>query len=103
MGSFRSRAFDALDLEIIDRVYEAARAELEAQDPFRDREKDGDPGEALRKRLFALATPGKVDLDTLCNKVLTSMREPSMPAPEPTDKSELAAPVPDADARSGPA
>ena len=37
MGSFkRHRAFDPLDLEIIDRVYEAAWAQLEAREIDRD-------------------------------------------------------------------
>ena len=35
------RAFHPLDLEIMDRVYEAAWAALEARDPFRDTDKDG--------------------------------------------------------------
>lgn len=74
MGPFkRPRVFLPLDLEIIDRVYEAAWAQIEARDPFRDRSKDGERQDALRKRLFALVTPGLVDFDTLCDKVLASM------------------------------
>ena len=43
MGSFKHpHAFDPLDLEIIDRVYEAAWAQVEARDPSRDRQKDGE-------------------------------------------------------------
>jgi hypothetical protein len=37
MGSFKP-----LDLEILDRVYEAAWAALQALDPFRDTDKDGE-------------------------------------------------------------
>ena len=71
MSSFKEpRVFDPLDLEIIDRVYEAACAQLEAREPFRDREKDGEWEEALRKLVFALVTPGKVDFDSLCDRVL---------------------------------
>jgi hypothetical protein len=74
MGPFkRPRAFDPLDLEIIDRVYEAAWAQLEAREPFRDREKDGERGEALRKRVFTFASSGKVDFDALCDKVLANV------------------------------
>ena len=74
MGSFkRPRAFDPLDLEIIDRVYEAAWAQLEAREPFRDREKDGERGEALRKLVFAVARSGKIDFDALCDQVLAYM------------------------------
>ena len=37
MGSYKhTRVFDPLELEIIDRVYEAAWAQLEAREPFRD-------------------------------------------------------------------
>jgi hypothetical protein len=57
MGSFKhQRAFDPLDLEIIDRVYEAAWAKLEACEPFRDRERDLERQEALRKQIMACAT-----------------------------------------------
>jgi hypothetical protein len=38
LGSFKHpHAFDPLDLEIIDRVYEAAWAQVEARDPVRSR------------------------------------------------------------------
>jgi hypothetical protein len=80
MGSFkRPRGFDPLDLEIIDRVYEAAWAQLEAREPFRDREKDGERGEMLRKLVFASASSGNLDFDTLCDTVLTNM--PVTPVP----------------------
>ena len=92
MGSFK-RSFDPFDLEIIDRVYEAAWAQLEAREPFRDREKDEEREEQLRKRLFAFAFPGRVDFDSLLEKVLASMPEPSMHALEPTNKPEVVAPV----------
>ena len=71
MGSLkRSRVFGPLDLEIIDLVYEAAWAQVEARDPFRDRRMDGERRDALRKWMFALATPGSVDFDTLCDKAI---------------------------------
>jgi hypothetical protein len=72
----RPQAFGPLDLEIIDRVYEAAWAQLEAQAPFRDRDKDGERGEMLRKLVFAYARSGPVDFDTLCDKVIATMAEP---------------------------
>ena len=72
MGSFKyPRVFNPLDLEIMDRVFEAAWAQVEARDPSRDRSKDGERRDALRKWMFVLATPGSVDFDTLCDKVLT--------------------------------
>ena len=66
-GAIRPRGKECshpLDLEIIDRVYEAAWAQLEAREPFRDRAKDGERGEALRQRIFAVASSGKVDFDS---------------------------------------
>lgn len=75
MGSFGFRLFHPLDLETIDRVYEAAWAQIIARDPFRNTEKDSERQEALRKRLFALAGPGYLDFDTLYDKVLTSLPE----------------------------
>jgi hypothetical protein len=47
----RPRFFLPLDLEIIDWVYQAAWAQIEARDPFRDTTKDGEHKDALRKRL----------------------------------------------------
>ncbi len=71
MGSFtRPQMFDPLDLEIIDRVYEAAWAHIIASVPDRDQEKDAIRQEALRKWIFALAGPGSVDFDALYDKVL---------------------------------
>jgi hypothetical protein len=43
MGSFkRNPVFDPLDLEIIDRVYEAAWAKIEAREPLRDIQRDSE-------------------------------------------------------------
>ena len=70
MGSFaRPRVFNPLDLQIIDLVYEAAWAQLEAQDPFRDLTKDPKRQHALRKKVFAVAIPGAVEFDDLLDKV----------------------------------
>lgn len=50
MGSFRHpRVFDPLDLEIIDRVCEAAWAQLEAREPLRDREQDEEREHSIGK------------------------------------------------------
>jgi hypothetical protein len=74
MGSFKHpRAFQPLDLEIMDRVYEAAWAALEASDPFRDRAKDGERADKLRKLVMVSADIGKVDFDTLCGRVMANM------------------------------
>ena len=68
----RPCVFLPLDLEIIDLVHEAAWAQIEARDPFRNRNEDGERQDG-RKRLFALATPGTVDFDTLYDNVLAGM------------------------------
>ena len=55
--SYRPRTFDPLDLEIIDRVYEAACARFEAQmPPSRPRD---ELRESLRKRVMNCAASGK--------------------------------------------
>jgi hypothetical protein len=70
MGSFKHpRFFDPLDLQIIDLVYEAAWAQLEARDPQRDIAKDDERRELLRKKVFAVATPGEVEFDALLDRV----------------------------------
>jgi hypothetical protein len=74
MGSHkRPHAFDPLDLEIIDRVYEATWAQVEARYPCRKREQDETRQKALRRWLFALAGGGPVEFDTLCDKVIASL------------------------------
>jgi hypothetical protein len=67
--------FYPLDLEIMDRVFEAAWAELEARDPFRDREKDGEREETLRKLVMDQTGTGKIDFDTLLARVVANMPE----------------------------
>ena len=75
MGFRHPRVFDPLDLEIIDRVYEAAWARVEARDPGRNREQDGDRQEALRRRIFTCAYPGRVDFDSLCERAIASLAQ----------------------------
>jgi hypothetical protein len=73
MDSFkRPNSFDPLDLEIIDRVYEAAWAKIEGQYLSRDTSRDDERQKALRRWLFVLATR-PVDFDTLYDKVLASV------------------------------
>jgi hypothetical protein len=72
MSSYGHPAFNPLDLEIIDRVYEAAWAQLLAMNLPRDELEELERQKNLRKRLFALARPGGVEFDTLCNMVLAS-------------------------------
>jgi hypothetical protein len=74
MGSFkRPRVFHPLDLEIMDRVFDAAWANLEAREPFRDRQKDGELQQVLGKLVFDSAGSDKINFDTLCDRVLASM------------------------------
>ena len=75
MGSFQHpRVFNSLDLEIIDRVYEAAWAQVEAREPFRDRQSDSER-QALRKLVMDQTDTGRVDFDTLFEKVMANMPE----------------------------
>ncbi len=62
-------AFDPLDLEIIDRVYEAAWARVEAKEPDRDRSRDDARKEALRQWVFALAEGHPVEFDALYERL----------------------------------
>ncbi len=83
MGSFkRPHAFDPLDLEIIDLVYEAAWEQVEARDPSRDVAHDDERRALLRKLVFALAGPGGVDFDKLLDKVLASLLDSRREAPQ---------------------
>jgi hypothetical protein len=72
MGSLKSpHAFDPLDLEIIDRVYEAAWAQVEARRPFSNT--DSERREALRKYVMACAAEGKIEFDALYERVVAHM------------------------------
>jgi hypothetical protein len=74
MSSFNyAHAFDPLDLEIIDRVFEASWAQIEARDSKRDTTKDADQQEALRKLVFACANAGTVDFDRLFDCVIANL------------------------------
>ena len=85
MGSFkRPHAFDPLDMEIIDLVYEVAWEQVSSREPDRDLAQDEERQASLRKRVFALAGSGGVDFDTLLDRVLASLPEPLRP--QPTDR-----------------
>jgi hypothetical protein len=71
----RKRVFDPLDLEIIERVYEAAWSRVEA-DFLRDTSKDHDRKTALRQWAFILAGGHPVEFDTLLEKLVTIIPEP---------------------------
>jgi hypothetical protein len=65
-----------LDLEIIERIYEAAWAQFEARRPFRNTEADDERQETLRKQVMKIASEGKVEFDTVYEKVIADMLEP---------------------------
>jgi len=76
MGSFKnSGVFHPLDLEVIDCVYEAAWAKIEALEPFRDRQEDGQRKDALRKLVMDNADTHKVDFDALYERVVKALPE----------------------------
>src|SRR4029450_3916453 len=71
MGSYKHpQVFGPLDLEIIDCVYDAAWAELEAREPFRDRERDEERRDELRKLI--MDNTG-TEFDALYERVLANM------------------------------
>jgi hypothetical protein len=74
MSSF-ARVFDPLDLEIIDRVFQAAWARVEAEPSLHDGRTDDELKEMLRKRVMICAATGKLDFDTLYDKVAGSLSE----------------------------
>jgi hypothetical protein len=74
MSAF-TRVFDPLDLEIMDRVYEAVWAQVEARKPSPDAQPDGELKETLRKLIMACAANGKVEFDSLYDKVEATLPE----------------------------
>jgi len=68
MGAADKSTFDPLDLEIIDRVYEAAWAKLIARAPVKDGDDEASRQKNLRQRLFALSQPGRVGFDASWNR-----------------------------------
>ncbi len=65
--------FDPLELEIVEQVYEAASAYLEAQNLYADENKAAEEEDALRHMVFALAGRDAIEFDTLCNKVVAAL------------------------------
>jgi len=55
------------------RIAEAAWAQLEARDPFRDRDHDWIRQAVLRKQIIDNAGTGRIEFDTLYEKVLGDM------------------------------
>jgi hypothetical protein len=83
MGSRkRHPAFEPSELDIIDRVYRAAWAQILARHPGRELENNRERQEALRRRLFILADRRPIEFDTLRDRVLVSMPETLMSDPQ---------------------
>jgi hypothetical protein len=79
MSSFRRR-FEPRDIEIIERVYEAAWAWVET-DIFRDTVKDEERKTALRQWTFFLADAHPIGFDTLSQKLETIIPKPWITIP----------------------
>lgn len=73
MGTISRTKFDPTDLELIDRVYSVACAYIEARDLYRDSKHDSEEEDALRRLMFTAAGDGRLDFDTLCDRVLAAM------------------------------
>ena len=86
MGSFnRPHAFDPLDMEIIDLVYDVAWEQISARDPSQNPTEDEEHRASLSKTVFALAGNGGVDFDTLLDRVLASLPNPIRQTPTDRD------------------
>jgi hypothetical protein len=72
-----------MDLYVLDRVYDVAWEQVKARDIFRDQSQDGERKQALRNMIVALAQPGRVDFDKLCDLVLANIPEPRTAKPPP--------------------
>jgi hypothetical protein len=72
MGSEnQGHSFDPLDLEILDRVYEVARAHIVARDLYCKPEDTREA--AVRKSVFSHAGGHPVDFDVACDKVVAGL------------------------------
>jgi hypothetical protein len=69
------QAFDPLDLEIIEQVYAAARAYIEAHNLYTNEDQNDDEEDALRKMIFAVAGAGPIHFDILCDTVMAALDE----------------------------
>ena len=76
MDAFKCSNFQPLDLEIMDFVYEAAWAQLEARRSSRDIQNDDVRKSALRKKIINCAAEGRIEFDALYDKVVANMPEP---------------------------
>lgn len=85
----RHPAFEPFELEIIDRVYKTAWAQILARHPGRELENDMSRQEALRKRLFILADRRPIEFDTLRERALVSMPETLMSDPQGKNRSSM--------------
>ena len=70
MGSFKPDAFDPLDLELIESVYNVAWKTIVARDLYRDTSRDAERQASLRRLIFIFARQGPVVFDTLYEKAL---------------------------------
>jgi hypothetical protein len=79
MRSFKgpTHAFDTADLAALDQVVDSIWTVVQAQDPFRGFGKDREIQEALRKKIFALASSGMRDPELLRNLVLATLPSPT--------------------------
>jgi hypothetical protein len=70
-----ARVFDHLDLEIIDRVYEAILSRVEARRSSYADQANDEFQEMLCKRVMTCAANGKIEFDSLYEKVWTSLTD----------------------------
>jgi len=75
MGSFKTctRAYDPLDLAMLEWVLDCAWSTFKARAPLCDSENDEKLKTKLRQKLFALACVGMDDPDALTSRLVASM------------------------------
>ena len=70
------QTLDRAEKEILERVFDAAWAVIQAHDPFRDLDRDAELQSALRESLFMLAAEGERDPRVLRGLLLAEMPLP---------------------------
>jgi hypothetical protein len=75
MASTRTRIFKPGELQVIERAFEAAWAEIVRKNPDRDVEKDEKLRSRLRKRIFASVGRDISDVDKVRDRLMKSLPE----------------------------
>ncbi len=75
MGSARTRIFTPSELQVIERAYEGAWAEIVGKNPGRDTEEDEKLRSRLRKQIFASVGRDISDVDKVRDRLIRRLLE----------------------------